>query len=75
MAASASDAAVIAAQRTRVLRFFSDWNFFGSLGIAQILRVEIDDVNAHAVFHFNLTKVMQIRLPMFVLRQIFGDTF
>ena len=48
--------------------------FLGHFGIAEVLRVEIDDGDAHTMFHFALAEVMQMRLPMPVLRQIFGDT-
>ena len=40
--------------------------------IAKLLRVEIYDVNAHPVFHFAFAKIVQMRMPMFVLLQIFG---
>ena len=48
---------------------------FWQLRIANLVRVEIDDADTHAVLHFACAKIMQERPPMFVLFQIFGHVF
>jgi len=47
---------------------------FWAIGDCRDLCEEIDNVEAHAVFDFAFAEVVQVRLPMSILIQIFGDT-
>ena len=47
--------------------------FLRRLGVPDFFRVEIDDVNAHAVFDFAFAEIVQARLPLPVLLQIFRE--
>ena len=65
IAASTSNAAVIAAQRIRALCFFRSWNFW-QLRIADFIRIEVHDRDTHSMLHFAGAKVVQEWPPMFV---------
>ena len=43
--------------------------------ITEFLSVEIGDRDLHSMFHLNFTKLVQIRSPFTVLRQIIGYSF
>ena len=75
IAASTSNAAVVPAQRTRALRFFRAWNFFGSARLPTSIAVKVRDRDAHAMFHFACAKIMQERSPMLVFFEVFSDMF
>src|SRR5438552_2413943 len=62
-------------KRRRCLPLFCLPEFLWHFRVTEFLRVEIRDVNAHAVFHFAFTESMQVRLPVSVVLQIIGDTF
>ena len=49
-------------------------NLSGQIGIASLVGIEIEDVNAFAVFRFHFAKVMEMRTPAAVLLQIFGNS-
>src|SRR6476646_9824749 len=46
--------------------------FAGKGRIADVIPEEIREPDAHAVFYFALTQVLQVRLPISVLLQVFG---
>jgi hypothetical protein len=41
--------------------------------VAGFLSVKIENVHGHAVFHFHLAEIVELRLPIPLLLQIFGD--
>src|SRR5438874_11300348 len=43
-----------------------------NLGDREVVFIKVKQVQAQAVFHFTLTQVMQVRLPVPVLGQILG---
>ena len=57
--------------RGRLLRSLSSLEFLRNLRIAEILFVEIKQVQAQAVLHLALAQIVQVRLPVAVLGQIF----
>ena len=71
--ASASNAAVVIAQRIRALCFFNASKLFWQLRITHLIGVEIHDTETRSVFYFASPKVVQQRAPMFVFFQIFCD--
>ena len=54
---------------------FAGLEFLRRLGIAKLVGIEINGLDADAVLYFALTEIMQVRLPVTVLLQIFGDAF
>src|SRR4029077_9361330 len=53
---------------------FGDFpELFRQVRIPQLFSVEIDDRDTHAMLHFAFAKVVQMRLPMLELFQVFGD--
>src|SRR6266536_5573143 len=56
--------------RWRLLPSFSSLEFLRNLWIAQIVFVEINNVQAQPVLHFPLAQVVQVRLPVPILGQI-----
>src|SRR5439155_21968954 len=56
--------------RRRLLPSFSSLEFLRNLWIAQIVFVEINNVQAQPVLHFPLAQVVQVRLPVPILGQI-----
>ena len=73
IAASASNAAAIAAQRRRVRRFCTVSNLLRQLRIAELIVVEVHDRDAHAMLHFACAEIVQKRSPLLVFFEIFGD--
>ncbi len=49
--------------------------FFWHLRVAEFVGVEIENVDAQAVFDFHFAQIMQCRLPITVLLEIFGNSF
>ena len=47
--------------------------FLRDFGITEFLGVEVYYRNTRTVFHFNLTEVVQMPVPMAVLVKVFGD--
>ena len=70
---SASNAAVVAAQRIRAA-FLHGLEFPRQCRIAESIK-EVHDRDAHSMFHFTRTKIVQERSPLLVFFQIFGDVF
>src|SRR4029453_6807896 len=62
-------------QRDSCCRFWfcQKFKFLRHFRVAELLCVEIYGVNADAVFHFALTKIVQKRTPPRILLQIFSD--
>ena len=58
--------------RGRLLPSFPSSEFLRNLWIAEVVLVEVKQVQAQAVFHFALAQIVQVRLPMPVLGQIVG---
>ena len=56
---------------TRSLLPFPSLEFLRDLWIAKILFVEVKQVQMQAVFHLALAQIVQVRLPVPVVRQIF----
>ena len=53
----------------------SNWvsrEFFRNGRIADLVVVKVHDVQTLAVFHFTFAEIMQIRLPLVVLLEVFG---
>ena len=48
-------------------------SFSGTCGLPRAILVKIEQVQAQAVLHFALAQIVQARLPMPVLGQIFCD--
>ncbi len=57
--------------RGRLLRSFSSLELLRDLWVAKIIFVEVEEVQAQAVFHLTLAEIVQVRLPVPVLGQIF----
>jgi hypothetical protein len=49
------------------------FGFLGHFRVADVVGVEIEGVHADAVFHFTVAKIVQARLPLPILLQIFRD--
>src|SRR2546428_2557099 len=47
--------------------------FLRHLGIAELVRVEVDDRDTRAVFHLNLAQIVQTCFPVTKLFQVFGN--
>src|SRR6266568_7820783 len=56
--------------RGRLLPSFPSPEFLRNLWIAEIIFVEVKEVQAQAVLHFALAQIVQVRLPVPVLGQI-----
>jgi len=57
-----------------ILRCFAAvLNFFGGFGVSQLIGIEVGDMHADAVFYFTLTERMQVRLPMRIMLEVFGN--
>ena len=54
---------------------FESLELLWELRITNLVRVDIGDANAHAMFHLAFAETVQKWLPMFVFFQIFGDVF
>jgi hypothetical protein len=57
--------------RGRLLRSFSSLELLRDLWIAKIIFVDVKEVQAQAVLHLALAQIVQVRLPVPVLGQIF----
>ena len=75
IAASASNAAAIVAQRRRDPAFLRRLKSLRQLRITELIVIEVHDRDAHPVLHFARTKIVQERLPPLVFFQIFSDVF
>ena len=49
--------------------------FLWDLRVPDSIIVEIDDADAHTVFHFIFTEIVQLRTPLRIVFQIFRDMF
>ena len=58
--------------RGRLLPSFPSPEFLRNLWIAEIVFVEINNVQPQTVLHLTLAQSVQVRLPVAVLGQIFG---
>src|SRR5207248_9608348 len=52
-----------------------DVKFLRYLRVTYFIGVEIEDMNAHSMFHLALSQIMEAGLPVIVLLEIFGDVF
>ena len=57
--------------RWRLLPPFPSPEFLGDLRIAETILVEVKQVEAQPVLHLALAQIVQVRLPVAILRQIF----
>jgi hypothetical protein len=75
IAASASNAAVVIAQRIRAPCFFKSLELLWQLQIADFALAKVHDRDTHSVFHFAFAETVQERSPVFVFFEILGDVF
>ena len=54
---------------------FRAGKFLRRLTVTYLAGIEIHHVDAHAVFHFNRAKILEMWLPLAVLLKVLGDTF
>ena len=54
--------------------FLNVFEFLWRFRVAQLVRMEIERVNANAVFYFAFAKLVQIRTLLRILLEIVGDT-
>ena len=66
-------AAAIAIQRAPACRVDSA-EFLRNLRVSNLVVVEINNANAHPMFHFAATQIVQVRFPTRIVFQVFGDT-
>ena len=56
--------------RGRLLPSFPSLEFLRDLGIAEVVFIEVKEVQAQAVLHFALAQIVQVRLPVPVLGEV-----
>ena len=73
--ASSRSAVAITTPRDRLRLLLDSVKFLWNLRVPDSIIVEINDADAHPVFHFAFAELVQIRLPARILFQIIGDMF